>query len=103
MERSGDSDWALQLAQSSDHLSSWDGNDKLFIIGNGKSDLERSNTLVIYKNGNMTLDDRLTVTAWDTATNMVVCRNGNTLATCASSRRHKEEIERLSLGLETVA
>ncbi|MEI6091836.1 MAG: DUF1566 domain-containing protein, partial [bacterium] len=43
------------------NTSNWDYNDRLFVIGNGASDLGRSNALTIMKNANTTIGGSLTI------------------------------------------
>ena len=41
--------------------TTWNNNDRLFVIGNGNSSANRSNALVMLKNGNTTLNGQLTL------------------------------------------
>lgn len=44
----------------SSSTKTWIATDPLFIVGNGTSNLDRNNALVVFKNGNATLDGELT-------------------------------------------
>lgn len=79
--------------------------DRLFVIGNGINDGFRTNALVMLKNGDTTLNGQLTVTNLPGGGSDHVCVSfgNNTLQTCSSSGRYKDEIHDLPLGLETVA
>ncbi|PNU18797.1 hypothetical protein C2E25_15815 [Geothermobacter hydrogeniphilus] len=46
------------------NIVSWLGTDPLFVIGNGTSDTNRSNALVMLKNGDTTLNGNLTATSF---------------------------------------
>ena len=49
------------------------------------------------------VNGHLTVRSWESAGATAVCRNiNNTLSTCSSSTRYKEQIQDLSMGMETV-
>jgi hypothetical protein len=48
------------------------------------------------------VNGQLTVRSWASASATAVCKNGNTLSTCSSSLQHKEKIQDLEMGLETV-
>lgn len=93
------------LAESTE---GWSDNDRLFVIGNGESDQSRHNALIMYKdgetqlNGQLTVNGRLRVYDWASASAIDVCRNGSSLSYCSSSGRYKGAIVPLSLGLETV-
>jgi|GEM_PF-2145813 len=38
----------------------WDGNDRLFVVGNGRDDTHRSDALIIYKSGNALFNNKIT-------------------------------------------
>jgi len=83
--------------------SSWQDNDRLFIIGNGVDDINPSDAMVVLKNGNTTFNGTLQLNALGIAGGTDICRNAsNVLALCSSSGRYKDNVEPLKLGLETV-
>jgi len=80
--------------------TNWISGDRLFVIGNGF--IVPHDALVMQNNGDTTLNGQLTVTSSASASDTAVCRNGNTLSSCSSSRRYKEATGDLGLGLATV-
>ncbi len=50
-----------------DATTFWDSSDKVFVLGNGTSDSNRSDALTVYKNGNMEISGELTRAATSTA------------------------------------
>ncbi|MFN0201278.1 MAG: tail fiber domain-containing protein [Bacteroidia bacterium] len=67
--------------------------DRLFVIGNGDADYQRSDAMVILKNGNTTLNGDLTI-------NGDICYTGS-IGTC-SDRRYKRNIEKLPNALASL-
>lgn len=56
--------------------TSWEGLDRIFVIGNGQSDSLRSNALTIYKNGIININDAYSLPNVDGLTNQILVSNG---------------------------
>ncbi|MBQ4820678.1 tail fiber domain-containing protein [Aquimarina sp. MMG016] len=57
--------------------NSWTSTDRLFAIGNGTSDTNRSNALTIYKDGTININDSYNLPLVDGSSGQVITTNGN--------------------------
>ncbi len=58
-------------------ITYWDAADRLFVIGNGTGNTNRSNALTIYKNGLVNINDEYNMPLTDGTTNQVMKTNGS--------------------------
>ena len=56
---------------------SWEDNDRLFVIGNGPNASNRSNALIIYKNGLMNINDEYNMPLTDGLANQLIQTDGS--------------------------
>ncbi|MEM6699801.1 MAG: hypothetical protein AAF599_15470, partial [Bacteroidota bacterium] len=77
----------------------YDARDQLLVIGNGQSNVNRSNALVLYKSGNMelngalTIDDAYTFPTTDGTTNQVLTTDGNGTLSWKDETANLEKLE----------
>ena len=56
--------------------STWNASDRLFVIGNGLDDANRSNALTVYKNGLLNINDAYNMPLTDGTTNQIMQTDG---------------------------
>ncbi|RYF53868.1 MAG: hypothetical protein EOO39_40170, partial [Cytophagaceae bacterium] len=76
--------------------SSWYGNDRLFVIGNGQHLESRSDALIVYKNGNLFAAGNLTLNG------TTASKAGGGAWTATSDSRLKKEVKQFKDGLAQV-